>query len=276
MFSFRSRAVRLIACVVLATQLVNPQAVSAAAGPPSNTRIPKISDTTPTDGNTLTAYPGGWLGTNPVSFSYRWLRCDSGCSAIPGADAKTYAVSAADVGLRLRVRVTATNVDDSKTVRSKRTAAVRARRPSNDEIPTIAGQPTVAKKLTAAPGTWSGTPSISYTYRWKRCDSSGDHCNSIRDAKSRSYRVQHADAGATIRVAVTASNGGGSKSAWSNSTAVVEVIAPTNTTRPTVDGTGRARLALRANAGSWTGTAPIVSNFRGLLEITDRNTGRRC
>jgi hypothetical protein len=86
--------------------------VTEAASPPENTSPPTISGTAQ-DGATLTASPGSWSGTEPISYAYQWQRCNSGGSSCvdisPSGDGGTYAVVPADVGSTLRVRVTASN-----------------------------------------------------------------------------------------------------------------------------------------------------------------------
>jgi hypothetical protein len=76
---------------------------------PENATPPTVSGTTAV-GATLTASPGRWSPPVTPSFGYQWLRCDtSGCNPISGATASTYTVQQADLGVHLRVRVTATN-----------------------------------------------------------------------------------------------------------------------------------------------------------------------
>jgi hypothetical protein len=63
----------------------------------------------PVEGGTLTASNGAWSGTPAITTS--WLRCDAGgaaCEAIPGGAGASYTPTAADLGRRLRARVTAT------------------------------------------------------------------------------------------------------------------------------------------------------------------------
>jgi hypothetical protein len=60
------------------------------------------------EGGTLSAGDGSWSGTPALSRS--WRRCDAGggnCAPIDGANGTTYTPTGADVGSRLRVRVTA-------------------------------------------------------------------------------------------------------------------------------------------------------------------------
>jgi hypothetical protein len=85
--------------------------VTAAATAPDNTALPTISGTLQS-GQTLTATPGTWNGTAPIAYAYQWLRCDgsgANCVAIPGATSQTYGLTFADLGSRIRVRVSASN-----------------------------------------------------------------------------------------------------------------------------------------------------------------------
>lgn len=100
---------------------------AAAAGPgPQNTSPPTISGTAQ-QGATLTADPGTWTGTQPITFAYQWRRCNrngGNCTSIAGAADKTRVATAADVGRTLRVVVTAKNTDGSNDATSAPTAAV--------------------------------------------------------------------------------------------------------------------------------------------------------
>ena len=100
---------------------------AAAAGPgPQNTKPPTISGTAQ-QGQTLTADPGTWTGTQPITFTYQWRRCNpsgNNCSSIAGATDKTRTPTAADVGKTLRVVVTAKNTDGSTDATSAPTGTV--------------------------------------------------------------------------------------------------------------------------------------------------------
>ena len=95
---------------------------------PRNTGLPTISGQARV-GRTLTATDGTWTGSAPMNFAYQWLRCGTtalgSCIGISGATAKTYAVSAADLDFRLRVRVTATNAWGAGSATSNATGRVR-------------------------------------------------------------------------------------------------------------------------------------------------------
>lgn len=101
-------------------------AIAAAGSAPANVVKPTISGD-PRDGVTLTASPGTWSGTKPITFSFQWSRCDqtgAACAALAGATASTYAVNANDVGHTMRVRVTAKNPKGSSFADSDQTAIV--------------------------------------------------------------------------------------------------------------------------------------------------------
>src|SRR5207247_673526 len=92
-------------------------------------------------------------------------------------------------------------------------AATRAA-PVNTAPPTISGTPTVGQTLTASTGTWSNSPT-SYAYQWLRCNTSGGSCVNVSNGALKTYTLVGADAGHTMRVAVTAKNADGSATARS-------------------------------------------------------------
>ena len=211
---------------------------------PANTAEPTISGS-PAQGQTLTANPGTWSGTPAPTFAYQWLRCPpsggaadgSDCPPIDSATAATYVVAAGDVGFRLRVRVTGSNSDGvGPPAVSNATAAVTTQAgPPNTALPTITGSTVVGEKLTATPGTWTGT-GIAFAYLWSRCDAAGAACAEITTATQSTYTLVTADAGKTLRVKVTGTNASGSNSVTSAQTAVVTTGGTSTTGCPT--GTG--------------------------------------
>ena len=72
-------------------------------GAPTALTGPSISGT-PATGSTLSAQPGTW-SVSGLAYAYHWQRDGE---AIPGATAATYAVTPADAGTEVSVRVTAT------------------------------------------------------------------------------------------------------------------------------------------------------------------------
>jgi hypothetical protein len=103
--------------------------------------------------------------------------------------------------------------------------------PTSTVAPVVAGTTTSGQMLTADQGSWAGTP-IIYAYQWQDCDSSGANCTDIAGATASTYTLTSGDAGHTVRVVVTAQNGGGSAPADSAATAIVQA-APMTATTPT-------------------------------------------
>ena len=132
---------RLITLLVI--MLVGAGTAAAATTAPRNTARPTISGTA-RQGEILTADPGTWSGTQPMTFTYQWRRCDSGgasCANIVGATSKTYTLTSADVSNKLRVRVRASNSAGSSTALSLATATVTTQPPKSLSL--HAGQTTV-------------------------------------------------------------------------------------------------------------------------------------
>jgi Ca2+-binding RTX toxin-like protein len=77
-----------------------------------------------------------------MTFAYQWQRCDATlrtCTPVAAATTSRLALSAADVGKRLRVAVTATNGDGTATATSLATTAVSAGTGSALGVRTVAG-----------------------------------------------------------------------------------------------------------------------------------------
>jgi calcineurin-like phosphoesterase family protein len=201
--------------------------ITTNAAPPANSLPPSISGTA-SEGETLTAAPGAWNGTEPISYAYRWGRCDAAganCADIPGAASQTYTLGSSDVGATVRVAVTASNVMGFGTAQSPALAVAAPAgppvQPLSVQTPTISGATVEGGTLSAEPGIWSGTQPISHAYQWRRCDTADPTCPDIPGATNQSYTLTGSDVGATVRVSVTASNVVGSSQAISDQTAVV-------------------------------------------------------
>ncbi len=76
--------------------------------------------------------------------------------------------------------------------------------------PTVSGTARVGQRLSATSGTWSGTDTIEFAYRWQRCTSTQtSSCSDIPDETTADYIVRASDLAAPakrFRVVVTAEN----------------------------------------------------------------------
>lgn len=228
-----------LALALSAGALALPGAVGEAApsARPVNTAEPVVSGRAE-QGRTLSATRGRWSGTGSISYAFRWVRCRPGggrpdggdCGLILGATRSKYVVAAADVGSRLRVRVTATNADGSATAASNPTSVVVGP-PVNTAIPIVSGTPLVDSVLTVQTGGWSGRQPISFSYGWVRCNTAGGDCVAIPGANGRTYRLTSSDVSHRVRCSVTARNAVGSASALSSESGVVSVPLPPGAVR---------------------------------------------
>jgi len=246
-----SRRAALLAGAALL--LLGGAAHAARRTAPANTSPPTISGSAVL-GSTLTATSGSWSGTTPMSFGYRWQRCSSSgdrCETIKDGKSQTYKLSNRDVGHRLRVTVTASNADGSAAAVSAPSAVVADGSPVNTAPPTISGTIKQGETLSATSGTWTGAGPISFSFQWRRCDSSGGDCRDTSTGQTRQLGVD--DVGHTIRVEVRARNSFGSTRATSAATGVVAPRGPlpASTAPPTIAGLAREGQVLTAAPGSW-------------------------
>ena len=171
------------------------------AGPDSGTSPTEAPATYPTAwarlsqpsvprvGSVLTA-------TGAVSYgaaSYQWYR---GTTAIARATSARYTLTAADLGQRLKVRVSGIGLNVAYSTSS---AAIAPGYITSLTRPKILGTRKVGSRLKATKGTWSVSTSV-YRYRWYR------NGKAIRGATGRTYRLTRADRGKrmTVRVYVKA------------------------------------------------------------------------
>jgi len=227
---------------------------AVVTGPPANGSPPTIAGTA-TQGQVLAADPGVWSGTQPLTFTYQWRRCDpsgGSCTDIAGATAKTYTLAAADAGAQIRVAVTGVNSVGSSTATSASTATVSASAPpASAAAPTISGSVQQGQTVTADPGTWSGTQPIRYAYQWRRCDGAGAGCVTISAAVGQSYTPSSTDVGSTLRVAVTASNSVGTTTATSTFTTAVTASGSVGFRDQSLSGAGTAPTGSKPESKLW-------------------------
>jgi hypothetical protein len=121
----------------------------ALPSPPANTSLPSVSGSAVV-GQVLSASPGSWSGSTPMSYSYQWQ--DNGTN-ISGATSSSYTLASSDAGAQVDVVVNASNSLGSSSASSAPTATVTAPAPT----PTVTPTPT-----------WNGSFS---TGDWSQYDS---------------------------------------------------------------------------------------------------------
>ena len=108
-------------------------------------------------------------------------------------------------------------------------AVVVAVKPAVRVAATVFGTAKVGKTLLGRSGSWTGTATISYTYKWYRCTvvgktatttapASSAKCSTISGATKSSYKLAKADIGKYVRVFVIAKNSKGYAYSLSKST----------------------------------------------------------
>lgn len=131
------RPAALAAVLVLAIVVV---VLATGDGEVRNTALPSIGGT-PRVLEVLTADPGEWTA-GELEFAYQWQRCDlagSACEQIDGAVLPSYQAGNDDVGLRLRVEVTAAADDEQAKATSDASAAIEPVPPVDIAMPPVVG-----------------------------------------------------------------------------------------------------------------------------------------
>ena len=181
---------------------------------PKNTEAPSISGEAK-EGQLLTASSGKWSGTEPITFEYEWLRCNTAgasCAQASGASLlPTYTAVAADVGKTLRVKVLAKNLAGTESAESEKTEPVKGVPPTNTVLPVTVPlvSTTSGSTVTATEGTWTGTQPITYHWVWKIC-TTATSCKLEQEGTSSSFKVPASSGGKKLRVNVIATNAAGS------------------------------------------------------------------
>jgi len=224
-------------------------------------------------GKTLTASSGTWTPTGTLT--YKWYR---GTKVIVGAITPTYVLTTTDAGQKVSVAVTATRDGYATTTAASSPRTVGLGVFDTAPTPTITGTARVGSTLTAIPGSWSPTATLSY--KWNRNGSP------INGATASTYAVIGADAGATLSVTVTATKTAYEVTAkTSESTATVSTVDFTASPTPTISGNASVGSVLTATPGSWLPTpsnlayqwyqdaAPIVGATRATYTLVAADLG---
>jgi protocatechuate 3,4-dioxygenase beta subunit len=221
---------------------------SAAVTPLSfeTTPLPTVSGVT-TVGQTLMAATGSW---SPVadSFTYLWKRAGV---PILGATASTYDLQALDGGAVLSVTVTGIKSGYTSVSQTSAETTAIVRTFTSMPTPVLSGVTTVGQRLTALPGTWLPSPTL--TYVWKRDGVV------ISGQASSGYRLVAADAGKQITVEVTGTRAGYvSATQGSTPTQAVTGLPFATTPVPMIMGEATVGQTVSAVAGTW---SPLAESY---------------
>ena len=199
----------------------------------------------------------------PSGYTYAWLRCPAsgtGCSAIAGATAATYRLTASDVGHAVRVAVSARNAAGTASAATSAATPVVVPLPSSTAAPVLSGVAAVGHQLSTSAGTWNSA--VTLAYRWLRCAADGTGCGAIPGATSATYVPAAADAGHTLEAQVSGTNAAGAATAVSNRSVIVAPV-PASRKAPHISGRARVGRRLTGSRGSWSG-APETYRFQWL------------
>jgi hypothetical protein len=117
--------------------------------------------------------------------------------------------------------------------------------------------------LSADPGAWNGTGTLTYAYQWQRCDANGDNCQNIAGATGSHYTPTAADVGSTVRVVVTATNEAGTSTPTASTPIAIKASsAPVSATPPVLSGPAAQGHPLTANPGNWSVPGPATYTYQ--------------
>ena len=239
-------------------------ALAAGSGAPVNQSAPTITGTARDEGK-LQANKGSWSGLTPITYAYRWQRCDSegeGCADIAAATGTTFKATHADVGHRLRAIVTATNAQGSASGPSAPTAVIALAPPSKKALPKVTGPQQDGQLDAVTNGAWKGTPPFTYTYAWEACNALGASCTVIPGQAASTYRVASSQIGGRVRAIVTAHNSAGSAALTSAAAKKVVAGPPVSVGAPSITGSLQEGQTLSASTGEWAGTGPFAYSYQ--------------
>ena len=184
----------------------------------------------------LVANAGVWMSNyGPIELEYYWDRCDAdGSSCEYLHTGRNHTAGVKDIGHVLRVIVFASN-EKGTSMAVARTAVVHTVPPVNVSEPSLAGDPVVAERLTANPGSWSSPygDKIKINFYWSRCDADGNNCEYLHTG--RDHTLDTDDIGHVLRVMLSVETDHGVAISHVQS-AVVHTAPPVNGSAPWLAG----------------------------------------
>jgi len=220
---------------------------------------------------------GTFTGQGTITYTYQWsYSATSGgtYTDVTGATGQNFTPTPTQYDGYLKLTVTATNAGGSATSTSSPTAAsVLPAAPVNTAIPTVCAAPKVGTPCAGTDGTFTGQGSIAYTYQWQFDDPSDmpdQGWQDIAGATSQSFSPTATQYDGPLRLAVTATNAGGSTSATSAATAAVLPDAPVVAAASAVTcGAPQVDVACAADAATFSGQGAITRTYQWQFDDPD-------
>jgi hypothetical protein len=242
--------------------------VTIPAEAPANIKLPTVSGPLEVGGK-LTCQQGTWTGTEPIVFTYQWLK--NGSSAGMGPD---FSVVREDEGQSLTCEVTASNASGIPATASSPSVKIPFGALESVEPPVITGPAEVNGSLKCSTGTWNGNPT-GFKYQWSREGESAIK-EAIGPATEATFTVPINDAGDSLYCQVTAERVGSSSKSRTSAPVTVPrgsgLNAPKVVSAPKLEPSGEASVGktLTCNPGTWSGSpSPRLSYaWRRLSEKT--------
>ena len=263
---------------------------SAIMMPPRNVTPPALTGLTK-EGAQLQTDDGTWAPATGVLFTYKWYSCSkptlaadsissTDCTVVTGATAKTFTLTAAQVGKYMVSAVTANNFTIN-VIKYSASSEIIANVPvyvSGMGVGFAAGQastsgaPRVGYKISAVEGVWVATPAATYVYQWFVCTnqrtladkSFGADCRDINGATTKEFAITAELAtdynlvGKFLGVMVTGSNKAGQDFAYSTTSTKAVTMPPLLETPPEISGYRYVDGTLTGTRATFTGTLPIT------------------
>lgn len=170
---------------------------------------------------------GQWKADWPLSYSYKWFRCDtqqkaktklssaSGCAEIPAEVGLWYVLTDVDLKKHIAVEITASDETNLGVFETQSISATPFNTITLTKKPKISGTAKVGKTLTASKPAW-GTSLKPKTvrYQWYRCSTTVSAaslvpaiCSPLSKATKLSYAISPKDKGKYLTLLVSASIG---------------------------------------------------------------------
>lgn len=171
---------------------------------------------------------GQWKADWPLSYSYKWFRCDSqqaaktklsaasGCAEIPAEVGLWYVLTDADLKKHIAVEITASDETNLGVYETQSISAAPFKTITLTKKPKISGPAKVGKTLVLGKATWGVSLKPSkIVYQWYRCADvategskvDSKNCKAVAGATKASYKLAKADKGKYLTAQVTATAG---------------------------------------------------------------------